>query len=216
MTTTATPERPAVRTFAVAAPVEVSGRNVSGVVVPWDVPSRTYGSNSWKQRDIFLPHSIRVLTAIPTPLLECHEDQRYPVGASTAWEDREDGLHMTFTLATTPRGEEALTLFREGICAGFSVGVGGLDESFNEDTGEWMIAGGELLHVGHVGSPKYPGAKADRVFDMSSGDRPAPKRSVKATWPLPGDQRIAGLEAEVKRLKLARHMDRLEALRVGS
>ena len=80
-----------------------------------------------------------------------------------------------------------------------------------------MISGGELLHVGHVGSPKYPGAKADRVFDMS-GDRPVPdsKCPVKATWPLPGDRRIAGLEAQIKRLKLARHRDKLEALRVGS
>ena len=214
---TATPERLKVRTFAVDAQPSADGRRVSGIVVPWNTPSRTYGANSYKMRDVFLPGSVRVPTQQPTPLLEAHDDSRFPIGKSIDWEDRPEGLRMTFEIAPTPRGEEALTLIDGDYCRGFSVGVGGLDEHFDEEGKDWTITGGDLLHVALTPQQKLWDAKVDRVFDMS-GDRPAPAptRSVKATWPLPGDQRIAGLEAEVKRLKLARHMDKLEALRVGS
>lgn len=212
------------RYFA-AGPVEVDGRNISGIICPWNVESREYGVNRYKHKDVFLRGSLRVQPTIPTPLYEAHDDSRFPVGASIDWEDRPEGMWMAFTIANTPRGNEALQLCKDGICRGFSVGVGALDEEYDDDTGVTTVLGGDLLHNSLTPQPKFPDAKVDRIFDMT--DLGPAKRVFKIDGVIDGltEERAAKitraaappetdvLRRRVKRLEQARRLDRLEAWR---
>ena len=56
------------------------------------------------------------------PLLLFHDDNQFPIGLSTSWESKADGLHGVWRLDTSDTAQRAGELAREGMLRWFSIG----------------------------------------------------------------------------------------------
>lgn len=110
-------------------------------------------------------------------LLEQHDVRAYPLGIATLLAEREQGLYAEFRLANTDAGNQALTLVREGIVDGFSIGFQVISEKWSKK----HIAQGlmvrdlfeiRLREISLVTFPAYTGATV-------TGSRNIPIRSYR-------------------------------------
>lgn len=164
------PERPKTRTYAVELDVDADRRRVSGMVMPYNVPSRPQFGG---MRDMFLTGALEVYTDTPTPLIVGHDPDPAPIGLSIDWKQYDYGLWMAFYLVETPRAEEALTCMAAGL-RGFSAGANDITERYDDQTKIAEISSGKLVSVGWVGQPRFGGAsQIDRIYDMRDAQRPA-------------------------------------------
>lgn len=109
-------------------------RTVSGLGVPYGVViEHLFG------RETFDPGSIE---GADTAVILWQHNRDEPIGRVTSTEDGEDGTTITARLSTTARAEEALTLTRDGVVTGISIGFEPLEYRIEHDdeTGE------ETLH----------------------------------------------------------------------
>ncbi|NDH88617.1 MAG: HK97 family phage prohead protease, partial [Actinobacteria bacterium] len=92
---------------------DLEERTVIGRAVPYDQPTDVGGYKESFVRGAFGAIKKNL------PLLYQHNE---PVGKITATRDADDGLHISARLSETPRGEEVLTLLRDGVLDSFSIG----------------------------------------------------------------------------------------------
>ena len=136
-------------------PVPVHGAldHIEGRAVPYRV---------WTNRGVFMESvgegcfdkSVEEAAA-GLPLLLFHDDESFPIGLSTAWDSRKDGLHGVWRLDGDERAQHAARLARDGLLAWFSVGHAPIRS-------EW-----EFVHPDKWDPPKGP-EFMDRVTRVES------------------------------------------------
>ena len=93
---------------------------LSGLAVPYNV----YANRGWFMERVApgaFDKSIKE-AASGLPLLMFHDDASLPVGVSTSWDSRADGLWGTWRLDSRAEAQEAGRLADEGLLRWFSVG----------------------------------------------------------------------------------------------
>lgn len=146
-------------------------RTITGLVAPYGKPGATSAGLV-----TILPGAIR----LPEPLsrvklLGYHTGMGTPpepVGVAISADDRADGLYMTFKIAETRAGDEALTLAASGVKDGFSV------ELIRTDVHRDEVRGGDLTAVAHVPHPAYDDA---RVTSVAAAHHPEGNTPMKLT-----------------------------------
>lgn len=192
------PKRDTIRSYAVGGDidVDVAGRRISGCVMPYGVPSRP---RAFGGQDMFLEGAMKVYESLPTPLYAGHNEDQNPIGVSTDWEQRPDGLYMSFSIFNTPRGNETLVCIDGGL-RGLSASANDVTERYDDVKQIAEISSARLVNVAYVGAPAFgEHTQIHRVWDMSGGvERPAPR-------PAPARQsRAAEYRAKARQAKLDR------------
>ena len=126
----------------------MSGRTLTGTVL-------RYGDTSPEHRERFLPGAFAPVP--PVPLNIQHDPSMVVLDAGAyVLTDTERSLEIR---AELPAGSAALKLVQRGALNGFSVEFHSRRESRNH--GERVIAQAELVGVGLVDEPSYPGSLAE-------------------------------------------------------
>lgn len=90
-----------------------------------------------------------------------HENANWPVGYSTAIEDRDAGLWMRFKMNNTPQGRDAHENALEEVYGGLSIGFIARSDAMRGGVRHVMSA--RLDHVSLVREPAYEGARVLQV-----------------------------------------------------
>jgi len=100
------------------------GRTLVGLAVPYDVELDV--SDWWDDySEVFRLGAFKKTIRDrkhPVPLLVSHEHRGLPIGAASELTEQDDGLHATFRVAETPKGDEVLALVRADAISGLSIG----------------------------------------------------------------------------------------------
>lgn len=160
MTQTA-PEQLETRQLEFRAQVDADARTVSGVGVPYGEIINVYG-----QREMFAPGSVR---ADGAKLFYRH---REPIGMVASAVDDKTGWHPTGKISTTPRGDEAYQLAKDGVLDGFSVGFVPIKwHAERDEIGEYIVYDEVIVReVSMCPFPFYPSARINKVRE----DNPDP------------------------------------------
>lgn len=94
---------------------DVSKRELGLFIVPWDTVIDTPSGPEMFVRGAFADTD-------PTKVRLRMDHQDPPTGKGISIEERDDGAYMGFKVASTPRGDEQMTLAVEGVSTGASVG----------------------------------------------------------------------------------------------
>lgn len=137
------------------------GRTITGLAVPygeWTDIVDVEGA----YREQFAPgtfeRSIRE-RGDKIKLLALHDGRSFPIGKAISLREDPEGLYAEFRLAETERGEEALSLVRDGIVDGLSVGFSPLRSDWSADRSEVIRREARLNEISLVGQPAYDDAR---------------------------------------------------------
>jgi HK97 family phage prohead protease len=136
---------------------------IEGIAVPWSETTMRAPTPEVFERGAFgdlVASGAKVkLTA------KDHEGSYWPVGYSTAVEDRDAGLFMRFKMNNTPQGRDALENALEDVYGGLSVGfIARADEMRG---GVRHVTSARLDHVSLAREPAYDGA---RILSVRAAD----------------------------------------------
>lgn len=145
----------AVDASGLVAHASATERTVTGLVLPWNTSGATTAG----------PLTIRRgAVRLPRDLSRCKLHFRHtgtpghaPVGYATAYEVRDDGLHMTFRVARTPDGDAAIVQITEGVYNAFSAELAGILRDGNTVTDSIMTG------VALVDTPAFADARISSV-----------------------------------------------------
>ena len=130
-------------------------RAVTGLVLPWNVQgSTTAGPLTIRRGAVRLP---RDLSRCKLHFRHTGTPGHAPVGYATAFEVRDDGLHMTFRVARTPDGDAAILQVTEGVYNAFSAELAGILRDGNTVTDSVMTG------VALVDTPAFNDARITSV-----------------------------------------------------
>lgn len=146
-------------------------RIVEGVAVPYGDPTEIYerGALFWEQ---FAPGAFGDSIAkrgTRVPLLLHHDDRSLPVGKTVELTETADALRVVARVSDTTDGNDALTLVRDGVLDGLSVGFYSLGEQWNSERTERTVTRAELRELSLVNFPAYDNA---RVLAVRSAQGP--------------------------------------------
>lgn len=191
MTQTA-PEQLETRQLEFRAQVDADSRTVSGVGVPYGEIINVYG-----QREMFAPGSVR---ADGAKLFYRH---REPIGLVTSAVDDAAGWNPTAIISTTPRGDEAYQLAKDGVLDGFSVGFVPVKwHAERDEIGEYIVYDEAIVReVSMCPFPFYPSARIKSVREdnntpITTHDREEPAMTG-TTTETPDQQR----EGDIRELR---------------
>jgi uncharacterized protein len=140
--------------------VRAEGRVLLGTVVPYGQEIRVGG-----YREQFARGAFDGTDPTTVPLLVAHRHAALPIGRAAVLDDQPDGLHGEFALAETRDADEVLTLARDGVPLGLSVGfapaLGG--DRWNADRTAVVRTRATLAEVSVVGVPAYATATVHGV-----------------------------------------------------
>lgn len=138
-------------TFTAPATIEAAdtdARTLRGVVMPWAVAGRTSaGVLSVPRGALHLPADLRRVK------LFREHGRTTPIGYAVHADDSEAGLAMTFRVAATADGDQALVEASEGLRDAFSV------EMDADDVREGVVHNAQLRAVAQVAMPAYDDAR---------------------------------------------------------
>ncbi len=139
-----------------AITASAESRTITGLVAPYGKPGATSAGLV-----TILPGAIRLPNPLSRVKLLSHHTGMgtvpEPVGVAISADDRADGLYMTFKIAETRAGDEALTLAASEVKDGFSV------ELIRTDLHRDEVRAGDLTAVAHVPHPAYDDARVSSV-----------------------------------------------------
>ena len=157
-----------VRTFDVELRATSEGRTIEGLAAPFNSPAEI--------RDAFGTYTETILPGAFTrtiqdragkiKLLASHDRQSFPLGnIPRLWEDQ-TGLRMEAQVANTTAGNDALTLIRENVANGLSIGFNVVRQTWNEDYTARDISEIRLAEISLVAEPAYADAGVTGVRDI--------------------------------------------------
>lgn len=175
MTTLTRVDAPEIVLYETAlAPVVDQGAYVglSGLAVPYNV----FANRGWFMEQVApgaFDKSIQEAAA-GLPLLLFHDDESMPVGVSTGWDSRADGLYGTWRLDSRAEAQEAGRLADQGLLRWFSVGhqpirsewdrVDDWDPDLGPDHMDRLTRiEARLLETSLLTTPAFPTAQVDAV-----------------------------------------------------
>ena len=155
--------------------VDQQARTVTGIAVPYNSPT-TIRDWAGEYTEQFAPGSVR---DSDDALLYWRHDE--PIGRLTAARDTADGWEVTASISTTPRGEEAYTLLRDGVIRSMSVGFRPVRSTVDEETGDVTREEVEVREVSLVPMPAYDGAAVTDVRHQTTTTTPRPQEAAPMT-----------------------------------
>ena len=148
-----------IRSFEARADVEE--RTIIGLAVPYDSEADLGGGITER----FVPGAIETVEDVK--LFYGHED---PIGKVLEGRDTEGGYEIRAKVSETPRGDEILTLMRDGVLNKFSVGFFPVE---TERDGQTIIRKKvNLIEVSVVPFPAFQGANITEVREVQDQTEP--------------------------------------------
>lgn len=195
METNSSPMRVAQRAWQADFSVADSeGRIVTGIAVPFNSPTTIY-ENGRLFDEVWQPGSTEETIAKRgdrMKILAFHSSRQMPLGRPTLLEERAAGLYIEARISDTQDGNDALTLVRDGVLDGFSVGFtvpdGGDAWAEEGDRLVRSISRAHLHEVSLVNFPAFDDARVESVRQASIID--------------PDDDSVSDVTAVRLRLKL--------------
>lgn len=136
----------------VAESIDFEERTVTGIAVPYGQQANIGG----QYFEEFVPGAIRSIEDVK--LFYAHEE---PIGKIINGRDEERGYVITAKVSDTPRGNEVLTLMRDGVLNKFSVGFIPLESQRDGQTVTRTSV--DLKEVSVVPFPAFAGASIENV-----------------------------------------------------
>jgi uncharacterized protein len=170
------------RYHATQLEVRDDGRTLVGVAVPWGSEAEIVEGRS-RYVETFARGAFADAGTHPLTATHPRTGADLPIGVSVELRDEPDGLHGAWHVSDTELGNEVVTLVRDGVPLGLSVGFVEGRNRWNRDRTRVERLSAELDHVAVVRSPAYASAQVHAV----------------RTATLPGSSSVA-----VPRLTLAR------------
>jgi HK97 family phage prohead protease len=146
---------------------DVTGRRVSGVAAPYNMPTLIQG---WqKGYTETLTRGSFDLARSTAPLHGGHEAEM-PVSAPGRLWETDRGLFGEWQVSRTTAGDDLLVLIQDRAVNGLSVGFTANPDMdvWNADRSQVTRYGARLFHVAAVITPAYPGAQVLSVRDGNS------------------------------------------------
>lgn len=136
------------------------GRTLVGLAVPYGTPTRVSGYVETMARGVFAdattdPASVKVLAA--------HDHDGLPIGRAVALTETDAGLRAELLVSDTAAGRDVLTLVRDGVATGLSVGFVPVDDHWSADRSAVTRTRAHLLEISVVTWPAYPDAQITAV-----------------------------------------------------
>jgi HK97 family phage prohead protease/HK97 family phage major capsid protein len=129
-------------------------RTITGLAVPYGQDANIGGM--YKER--FEAGAIGSVEDVK--LFYAHEE---PIGKLIAGRDTEHGYEITAKVSQTPRGEEVLTLMRDGVLNKFSVGFVPVEDRWSDNNSTVTRTKVDLKEVSVVAFPAFTGANISEV-----------------------------------------------------
>jgi hypothetical protein len=136
------------------ADVDVEGRTIAGLGVPWNQAGKIGGRTFKFQRGSLAPAMRR------TPLQLGHDGE--PVGVLAEHVDDDDGARVTFRVDRTPDGDRALVQAASGSRGALSVGAD-VDDSTVQADGSVLVTAARYVHFALVPHGAFAGAEVEHV-----------------------------------------------------
>jgi HK97 family phage prohead protease len=138
-------------------------RIIEGIAVPYGQRTPIYEGGMLFEEQ-FAPGAFRDVIArreTRVPILLHHDARSLPVGKSLSLRESDAGLHITARISETAAGNDALTLMRDGVLDGMSIGFYVLDggDVWNSDRSERTVTNAALRETSLVNFPAYDGAR---------------------------------------------------------
>jgi uncharacterized protein len=150
------------RYHAVDLAVRDDGRTLVGVAIPWGSEAQI---SEGRQRyvEVFARGAFGDAGTHPLTATHPRDGAELPIGVSVGLSDQADGLHGAWHVSDTDLGNEVLTLVRDGVPLGLSVGFVEGTSRWNRDRTRVERLTASLDHVAVVRSPAYPSARVEAV-----------------------------------------------------
>jgi HK97 family phage prohead protease len=144
------------REFQIRA-TDTEAREVTGIAVPWDTLTNIGG---WYEEQ-FERGSVEDDGAL---LYWQHSE---PIGKLLSARDTDKGREITAVISATPRGDEAMTLLRDGVITKFSIGFDPIEHRVDDETA--VITRTKVLarEYSLVSFPAYEDAQVSQVRDRT-------------------------------------------------
>lgn len=153
------------RAFRADVTIDDTGRTITGIAVPYDSPTQI-AERGQVFTERFAPGAFDASIAKRgdrIPILLMHDDRALPVGRPTGFRSTPDGLQMDARISDTTDGNDALTLVRDGVLSGLSVGFSVPDGGETWSGNERTITRAQLHEVSIVNFPAYDDARIASV-----------------------------------------------------
>jgi HK97 family phage prohead protease/HK97 family phage major capsid protein len=141
--------------------VDTDQRTITGLAVPYD-QEIAIANNTYER---FAPGAIKSIEDVK--LFWNHDE---PIGKVIEGRETEAGFEITAYISETPRGEEVLTLLRDGVLNKFSVGFIPVENERNDNVVVRTLV--DLKEVSVVPFPAYSGANISEVREEVEIDSP--------------------------------------------
>jgi hypothetical protein len=153
--------------------VEDENRTITGIAVPFDSETQI-AERGRVFTERFAPGAFDASIAKRgnrIPVLLMHDDRALPIGKPVGFRSTADGLIMDARISDTTDGNDALTLVRDGVLSGLSVGFSVPDggETWT-DTSTRVITRANLHEVSVVNFPAYDDARIQSVRAATRSD----------------------------------------------
>jgi HK97 family phage prohead protease len=138
--------------------VRADTRHLIGTVVPYNIETRIGG-----YVESFASGAFPDVDAGKVPLLISHRHSALPVGHAVELRDEPTRLAGEFHLSDTRDADEVLSLAKDGVPLGLSVGFVPQVDRWTSDRKRVVRVRAVLAEVSVVGVGAYPGAKVEAV-----------------------------------------------------
>jgi HK97 family phage prohead protease len=141
------------------------GRTIAGLAVPYGVPTRIGPYVETMVRGVFadataIPDAVKVMAA--------HAHDALPIGRAVTLSETDEGLQAELLVSDTAAGRDVLTLVRDGVATGLSVGFVPVVDAWSADRAAVTRVRASLLEVSIVAFPAYDDARIAAVRALAS------------------------------------------------
>lgn len=145
--------------------VDTDKREVTGIAVPWETDTGIAG--------LYTERIARgaVQDSEDVKLFWRHSE---PIGRIVSAKDAEAGWEITARISSTPRGDEAYTLLRDGVIDKFSIGFEPVEHSVDDETGAVTRTQIRVREVSLVPFPAYEDASVAQVRQAATDNQKEP------------------------------------------
>jgi HK97 family phage prohead protease len=148
-------------------------RIVSGLVAPYgEVGYTSAGPVVFERGSIAIPDATKI------KLLSQHQQDK-PVGRAISFSESTQGVHGSFRLSASTRGQDALVLCQENLVSGLSVGV---DVTASKPMGDYLlVTAATLKEVSLVESAAFSSAGVEEIMAARAALEAATSTKEKTT-----------------------------------
>jgi HK97 family phage prohead protease len=153
-----------------AAPVDLEirgdGRTLAGIVAPFDTPTEIHDYDG-RYTELIDRHAFDVTIRERGPdrvkLLAMHDSKNLPIGRATVLRPEARGLFGEMRISETDKGDEVLTLVRDGALDGLSIGFRSIRDRWSPDKSIRTQLEIKLEEISVVAFPAYEKARIEAV-----------------------------------------------------